>query len=50
MHKAFYPRDDIDRLYVLRKEGGRGHHWWQLEDNKEKHEEGLITQWPTDWQ
>ena len=23
MHKALHPRDDIDRLYVLRKEGGR---------------------------
>ena len=24
MHKASHPRDDIDRLYVSRKEGGRG--------------------------
>ena len=24
MHKALHPRDDVDRLYVLRKEGGRG--------------------------
>ena len=24
MHKAPHPRDDIDRLYVSRKEGGRG--------------------------
>ena len=24
MHKAFHPGDDIDRLYVSRKEGGRG--------------------------
>ena len=24
MHKALYPRDNIDRLYVSRKEGGRG--------------------------
>ena len=23
MHKALHPRDDIDRLYVTRKEGGR---------------------------
>ena len=23
MHKALYPSDDIDRLYVSRKEGGR---------------------------
>ena len=24
MHKALRPRDDIDRLYVSRKDGGRG--------------------------
>ena len=24
MHKALHPRDDADRLYVPRKEGGRG--------------------------
>ena len=24
MHMALYPRDDVDRLYVSRKEGGRG--------------------------
>ena len=24
MHKASHPRDDVDRLYVSRKEGGRG--------------------------
>ena len=24
MHKALYPRDKVDRLYVLRKVGGRG--------------------------
>ena len=24
MHKALHPRDDIDRLYVSRKQGGRG--------------------------
>ena len=24
MHKALYPRDDVDKLYVPRKEGGRG--------------------------
>ena len=24
MHKALHPRDDTDRLYVSRKEGGRG--------------------------
>ena len=25
MHKGLHPRDNIDRLYVSRKEGGRGH-------------------------
>ena len=24
MHKALHPKDDVDRLYVSRKEGGRG--------------------------
>ena len=24
MHKEFHPRDDVDRLYVSIKEGGRG--------------------------
>ena len=24
MHKALHPRDDVDRLYVSRKEGGGG--------------------------
>ena len=24
MHKALHPRDDVDRLYVTRKEGGSG--------------------------
>ena len=24
MHKAFDPRDDVDRIYVSRKEGRRG--------------------------
>ena len=24
MHKALHPCDDVDRLYVSRKEGGRG--------------------------
>ena len=24
MHKALRPRDDVDRLYVSKKEGGRG--------------------------
>ena len=25
MFKAFHPRDDVDRLYMSRREGGRGH-------------------------
>ena len=24
MHKSLHPRDDVDRRYVSRKEGGRG--------------------------
>ena len=24
MHKTLHPKDDVDRLYVPRKEGGRG--------------------------
>ena len=52
MHKALHPRDDVDRLYVSRKEGGRElasiedsvHASIQRhEDNIEKHKEGLIT-------
>ena len=52
MHKALHPRDDVDRLYVSRKEGGRGlasiedsvdASIQRLEDYKEKHEGGLIT-------
>ena len=52
MRKALHPRDDVDRLYVSRKEGGGGFAciedsvdaWIQrLEDYREKHEEGLIT-------
>ena len=52
MHKALHPRDDVDRLYVSRKEGGRGLSTiegtvdasiQQLEDYIEKHERGLIT-------
>ena len=31
MHKALHPRDDVDRLYVPRKEGGRG--LASIEDN-----------------
>ena len=52
MHKALHPRDDRDRLYVSRKEGGRGFASIEdsvdtliqrLEDYIEKHERGLIT-------
>ena len=52
MHKALYPRDDVDRLYEPRKGGGR--ELARNEDNVhtsiqllefyiEKHERGLIT-------
>ena len=52
MHKALHPRDNVDRLYVSRKEGGRGlasikdtvdASIQRLEDYIEKHERGLIT-------
>ena len=52
MHKALHPRDDVDRLYVSRKGGGRGFaniedkvdaSIQRLEDYIEKHERGLIT-------
>ena len=52
IHKALHPRDDIDRLYVSRKEGRRGltsiensvnTSIQQLEDYIEKHKGGLIT-------
>ena len=52
MHKALHLRDDVDRLYVLRKEGGRGLASIEdsvdaliqrLEDYIQKLEEGLIT-------
>ena len=51
MHKALHPRDDADRLYVSRKEEGRGHtsievsvdaSIQRLEVYTEKHEGGLI--------
>ena len=48
MHKALHPRDDVDRLYVSRKQGGRG--LVSIEDIVDasiqrlgKHEQGLIT-------
>ena len=52
MHKALHPRDDVDRLYVPRKEERRGlarikdnvdTSIQRLEDYTEKHERGLIT-------
>ena len=52
MHKVLHPRDDVDRLYVSRKEGGRGlasiedtvdASIQRLEDNIEKHERELMT-------
>ena len=51
MHKALHPKDDVDRLYVSRKEGGRGlaniedsvDASIRLEDYTERHEQGLIT-------
>ena len=52
MHKALHSRDDLDWRYVLREEGGRGltcikdsvdTSIQRLEDNKGKHERGLIT-------
>ena len=53
IHKAVHPRDDVDRLYASRKEGGRGltsiednvdTSIQRLEDNIEKkNERGLIT-------
>ena len=52
MHKALHPRDDIDRLYVSRKQGGRGLASIEdsvdaliqrFEDYIQKHDGGLIT-------
>ncbi len=52
MHKALHPRDDVDRLYVSRKEGGRGlasiedsvdASIQRLKDYIQKQEGGLIT-------
>ena len=52
MHKALHPRDDVDRLYVSRKEWGRRFACIEdtvdasiqrLEDYIEKHERGLMT-------
>ena len=52
MDKTLHPRDDVDRLYVSRKEGGKGlasiensvdASIQRLEDYIGKHERGLIT-------
>ena len=52
MHKALHPRDDVDRLYVSRKEEGRGlasiedsvnASIQRLKDNIESKKGGLIT-------
>ena len=52
MHKALHPRNDVDRLYVPRKEGGRvltsiedsvGSSIQRLEDYIQKHGGRLIT-------
>ena len=52
MQKALHPRHDLDRLYLWRKEGGRGlaiiednvdTSIRRLKDQIEKHEGGLIT-------
>ena len=51
-HTALHPRDDDDRLYISRKEGGKGlvsiedsvdASIQRLEDYIEKHEGGLFT-------
>ena len=51
MHKALHPRDDVDRLYISRKEGGReltsiedsvDTSIHRLENYIQKHEWGLI--------
>ena len=52
MHKALHPRDDVERLYVSRKEGGRGlastedsvdASIQRLKDNIQKYDGSLIT-------
>ena len=52
MHKILHPRYDVDRLYVSRKEGGRGlasiedsveASIQRLQDYIQKHDGGLIT-------
>ena len=63
MHKALHPRDDVDRLYISWKDGGRGlasiednidASIQRLEDYKEKHERRLekipTTRQTIEWQ
>ena len=47
-HKALHSRDDVDSLYVSRKEWGKGlasvdASIQRLEDYTEKHEQGMTT-------
>ena len=52
IHKALHPKDDVDKLYTSKKEGGRGlvsiedsvdASMQRLEDYIQKHEGGLMT-------
>ena len=50
MHKALYPRDDVDRLYVLRRGGGRG--LASIEDSNDasiQRLEGYLQKHTEDW-
>ena len=58
VHKDLHPSDDVDRLYVSRKEGGRrlasieenvDASIQRLEDYIEKHEGGLMQPLETIW-
>ena len=57
IHKAWHPREEVNRLYVSRKERGRGvasnedsldASIQRLEDYVEKFERGLITAFRND--
>ena len=48
MHETLHPRDDVDRLYVSRKEGGR--RLASIEDSLQPSETILIIRWTTEWQ
>ena len=47
MHKALHPRDDIDRLYVSRKEEGRG--FASIEDSVDASIQRLEDYTNEDW-